>query len=189
MKRFLLAGLMLVVSACAFGQAYPQPDFAQHGYSVEAFLGGGRHFPLQYGHSGLWSDPARNGEGLSLIVTKVDDRPFVFGTAFFLLGDGSPQWFAFQGFAADRCELNLCEFALYRQATVNGPPVTAGSIWLETIGFEIDWTVTVGLEPEYIYRDARLKQSLRPPVPGIGACTSGLGFGPHPPAAPPEFCP
>lgn len=171
--RTLLAGILLVVSACAFGQTY---------------------VPLQPPHEGHWYAPARVGEGVhvSLIPTATEGELYVFAVVFGLEGDRD-YWAAAQGIASDAFQGGAGEprdylFELYQRPAVNSDAELVGFLRLRPrLGGSMDISWDVVTSDFAVHRETAAFQQLTDPVPGwIGACQY-VGFGPPPPGAG-EYC-
>jgi hypothetical protein len=164
--RLILACLLLAASLCATAQPYR---------------------PIQPGSTGLWGDPARVGEGVTVMAQTLAGGPFVFA-AIFVMHEGESLGYFAQGDAHAHCARNVCDFPVYRRHSVNGEPVAIGTLGLEVHGGDrMSWLLVIEDGDRAIVRDAVLRQSLNPVGSAIGVCDRVGGFGPHPPNAG-EWC-
>jgi hypothetical protein len=148
-----------------------------------AVCGAQSYTPLQGGHTGVWGNPERSGEGIMPAAQLVDGAPFVFASIYVIDGGETLGYFA-QGATHEECERGLCVLDVYRRAEVNGPAIAVGTVVLETLSWtRLSWHLAIEDGPRTILRTGNLVQILAPAGAPVGGCNMVGGFSPPRPNA------
>lgn len=140
--------------------------------------------PLQHGHAGVWGDPERVGEGMTVSPTYQLGKPFAFFALFLIESGEQVNLYADGDLREAWIGSAVYELTLYDRPDINEPAAARGTGWVATIGQRLHWTIDAG----EIQRSGELVQLVRT-VAGITRCNSPpVGFGPHPPPVDVFWC-